>query len=109
MNGGRPVIFLTKFDKTGIELTHRYDGLELDPKYVEKTLKMMYNIVRMPISIKTQAYVTKQGKVYGAVFAMAGSTKKELMGRTYKYNGRKFTTDDPYKMKDFPNHTDFEL
>jgi stage V sporulation protein R len=109
VNGGRPVIFLTKFDKYGIELTHRYDGSELDPKYVEKTLKMMYNIVRMPITIKTQALVNKTGKTFGAIFAMAPDTQTELMGRSYKYNGRKFTTEDPYKIKDFPNHVDFQL
>lgn len=104
VNGGRPVIQLTVLDNNGIELLHKYDGTELDPIYVEKTLKMMYNIVNVPIQLKTKVMVTEKVKTYGSVFAlnMEAAPRKELCNRVYKYDGDKFKHWENYKHRDFP-------
>lgn len=102
-NGGRPSIVLTNFDKSGIELRHRYEGMELESNYVESTMKMLYNIVNMPIVLKSKAYISKKRKVYGAVFAVA-EEEEELCGRVFKYDGKTFKSWEDYKQRDFPNY-----
>jgi len=103
VNGGRPVINLTSFSKDGIELLHKYDGMELDAKYVEKTLKMMYNIVNMPIQLKTKVMLQEKTETYGHVFAVrsAQQEKMSLENRVYKYDGEQFKHWENYKHKDF--------
>ena len=107
VNGGRPVIMLTGFGKDGVELYHKYDGMELEPSYVEKTLKMMYNIIQMPISIRTKAMVSRGSKTYGSVFSvMMIDQSEELMTRMLKFDGKNFKSWEIYKDRDFPNMKD---
>ena len=103
VNGGRPVINLTSFSKDGIELLHKYDGMELDAKYVEKTLKMMYNIVNMPIQLKTKVMLQEKTETYGHVFAVRSTQQEKvsLENRVYKYDGEQFKHWENYKHKDF--------
>lgn len=102
-NGGRPVIELKRYSKDGYELHHKYDGQPLDSKYVEKTLKMMYNIVEMPIRIKTLTRKSKKAKAYGQLFALMDKTEEdyELTSTVYKYDGDTFKTWDDHKPNDF--------
>lgn len=108
-NGGRPNIVLTDFGKDGITMRHKYDGLELEPKYVENTIKMMYNIVNVPIILRTKGYITKSAKTFGAIFAVAKSSQAELVSKVYKYDGKNFKSWSDYKEKDFPNSSMYDI
>lgn len=109
-NGGRPVIVLTRLGRDGIELTHKYDGVPLDSKYVEKTMKMMYNIVNMNITLKTYTKQSKTAKVYGAIFAIAAEEDDyELTSTIYKYDGTAFKSWNDHKVKDFPSDLQHEI
>lgn len=104
-NGGRPLFSVTSLDKTGIELTHKYTGLELDINYVEKTLKMLYNIVNIPITVKSKVSIDPNVKMYGSMFSVLseGSSGKQLASKIFKYNGEKFKHWEDFKYRDFPN------
>jgi hypothetical protein len=104
VNGGRPVIQLTSFSKDGIELLHKYDGQELEEQYVERTMKMMYNIVNMPIHLKTKVLKQPKAKTYGQIFAIQPDLDApiEVHNRVYKYDGNVFKHWENYKNKDFP-------
>ena len=104
VNGGRPVIQLTSFSKDGIELLHKYDGQELEEQYVERTMKMMYNIVNMPIHLKTKVLKQPKTKTYGQIFAIQPDLDApiEVHNRVYKYDGNVFKHWENYKNKDFP-------
>ena len=106
-NGGRPNIVLTDYGKNGMELRHMYEGVELDKKYVESTMKMLYNIVNMPVILRTKAMVAQKtrGVGYGAIYSsVPEASSPELMSRVYKYDGKSFKSWEDYKQKDFPNY-----
>ena len=102
-NGGRPVITLDNMKyKTGKEmlLRHHYDKLPLDSTYVESTLKMIYNIVKTPISIKTvlvesidtTEYLKPRGNYFG-MHSMSTNNNIEIKETPviYRYDGVRFT------------------
>jgi len=104
-NGGRPIINLENLKYKGgneILLRHQFDGLPLDSKYVENTLKMFYKIVHRPVNIKTIAVDVTQTTKYwnkpgttGSFFGMNhNSTTTNETDRTpviYKFDGSRFT------------------
>ncbi|XEC95863.1 SpoVR family protein [Paenibacillus tarimensis] len=56
-NGGYP--YLTAMDddyggRGGLLLLHRYEGLELDRRYVERTLPLVHRLWGRPVHLKTQ-------------------------------------------------------
>ncbi|CAB3394113.1 SpoVR family protein [Kyrpidia spormannii] len=56
VNGGFPVILVQDGDylQNGeLYLTHRYEGVELDVKYVEKTLPYVYRLWGRPVHLET--------------------------------------------------------
>ena len=77
-------------------------------KHVENTLKMMYNIVNMPIQLKTKVMVEEKKQTYGHVFMMNSTVEPEmtLSNRICKYDGDQFKYWESYKQKDFPNSED---
>ena len=89
-NGGRPHISLINFTADKIELRHEYTGDELDENYLKRTMKMLYKIVRMPVTLRTFVAVERKASTHGAIFAVYGNTgSKELVERVYKYDGSK--------------------
>ena len=56
VNGGFPVIHVTSGDRDGageLFLTHQYEGVELDPGYVEKTLPHVHRLWGKRVTLKT--------------------------------------------------------
>ena len=56
-NGGYPYILAVDDDFGGrgeLLLLHRYEGLELDPKYVNRTLPLVYRLWGKPVHLQTR-------------------------------------------------------
>lgn len=105
-NGGRPVITLENLKyKNGTEilLRHCFDEMPLDQSYVERTMRMLYQVVKRPVNLKTVSVEVAKVTQYNNIHSNGGwgfgsqlykpDFKNEVTKQSviYKFDGARFT------------------
>jgi len=88
-NGGRPVIHLTNMDKRGIELTHAFAGQELEKKYLEGVMKILYRLIQTNITVHTQVLVSTKNSRYGNFMELFDDDGGYFVEKKFFYDGYK--------------------